>query len=218
MNFINEPKHIELTFIFDEKRKNKMKNRKQAYIILILIMIIAFVCTHDESWILMHKLHVFPQKQDFYQIISAIIYFMIGILIDRSSLKILYNLLNNKIIEFILSWVGKLVLIAIAYILPLCHYLLKKDSDADDAKKAIDLGKKKYKALLEEKSDMLSLYGIEALLFVTVIIISLVSTKILKILKAVIVLILDFLNLVVFIYVNYKNAKQSNFDFTRILK
>lgn len=139
MNFINEPNHIELTFIFDEKRENKMKNRKQAYIILILIMIIAFVCTHDESWILMHKLHVFPQKQDFYQIISAIIYFMIGILIDHSSLKILYNLLNNKIIEFILSWVGKLVLITIAYILPLCHYLLKKDGDANDAKKAVML-------------------------------------------------------------------------------
>lgn len=218
MNFINEPNHIELTFIFDEKRENKMKNRKQAYIILILIMIIAFVCTHDESWILMHKLHVFPQKQDFYQIISAIIYFMIGILIDHSSLKILYNLLNNKIIEFILSWVGKLVLITIAYILPLCHYLLKKDGDANDAKKAIDLGKKKYKVLLEKNSDMLSLYGIEALLVIAVVIISLLSTKIQKIVKIVIVSILDLLNLVVFIYVNYKNAKQSDFDFTHILK
>lgn len=196
-----------------------MKNRKQAYIILILLMIIAFVCTHDESWILMQKLHIDSQKQDFYQIISAIIYFMIGIFIDCSSLKMLYNLLNNnKVIKCILSRVGKLVLIAIDYILPLCHYLLKKDGDANDAKKAIDLGKKKYKVLLEKNSDMLSLYGIEALLVIAVVIISLLSTKIQKIVKIVIVLILDLLNLVVFIYVNYKNAKQSDFDFTHILK
>lgn len=198
-----------------------MKNRKQAYMILILIMIIAFVCTHDESWILMQKLHIDSQKQDFCQIISAIIYFMIGIFIDCSSLKMLYTLLNNnKVIKCILNQVGKFALKALAYTQPLCNYFLKKDSDADDAKKAINLGNKKYKALLKENSNMLRLgfYGIEALLVVAVIIISLLSTEIQKIVKIVIISILDLLNLVVFIYVNYKNAKQSDFDFTHILK
>ena len=169
----------------------------------------------------MQKLHIDSQKQDFCQIISAIIYFMIGIFIDCSSLKMLYTLLNNnKVIKCILSQVGKFALKALAYTQPLCNYFLKKDSDADDAKKAINLGNKKYKALLKENSNMLRLgfYGIEALLVVAVIIISLLSTEIQKIVKIVIISILDLLNLVVFIYVNYKNAKQSDFDFTHILK
>lgn len=180
-------------------------------------MIIAFVCMHDESWILIHKLHIVTQKQDFYQIISAVVYFIIGIFIECSSLKIIYNLLKNKIVESILSRVGKIALKVLAYIQPLSNYFLKKDSDADDAKKAIDLGNKKNKALLKENLNMLSYYGIVAILFVTFVIISLVSTKNLKILKTVIVLLLDFLNLAVLIYVNYKNAKQSDFDFTHIL-
>jgi len=141
-----------------------MKKRKQAYIILIILMVISFVFMHDESWILISKLTIIHQKQYIWQIISASCYFIIGIIIDYSSLKFLYDLLDNRIVKLILNRAGKLALKIIANIEPLYNYL-SKSSDSDELKEAIELGSNNYNALLEEKANIMSFYGIALILF-----------------------------------------------------
>ena len=195
-----------------------MKIKKQAYTFLIILMLIAFVCMHDESWILMRKLHIVSQEQYLYQIISECLYFFICVCIDYSSLKVIPNLLANKTIESMLSRIGKLILKIFANIEPLCTYIFKKDSNADDAKEAIKAGNNNYNVLLKENEDMLSFYGIITILFIIFIIIGQLNTKYQESISKVIALLFNILNLSIFICVNYKNAKKTNFDLTSIPK